>query len=926
MVVNPSNLPENDPKFSTDSGLDCPVPTCSMYTDIVFVLDYSGTVDSSEWRQQANFVIAVMNNFTFGDNAAAAAIVKFCGPYCGKQPTWVSIPGCRWSHASNDWNYTTCSSSYMTGANTAEVMAGSGPKDSMTVSTTKSDLISVMQQTRYPSGQTCQAFGLELAMKVFDRSPRAGYNRKPHRIVIAVTDGDDYCPNRTRAAAEKLKSDYDALFLGVGVGLDCQYDKNFIESLTSTIGDQKGYYDVQDYSRILEVSNKIFTPLCDEFHSDCGPDCQGFCGCGDCFCPECEQTGGICADYRCSASAGSSNGCELTDIDHCQEDDKCTQYVCDDSTGVEKCNEVKTCAAVEALNPGSCRTVACDLKDGKCKVELNHAFCTKFDTECVKWECAGENVTAIDAVSGCTVKRNITAECAAGNKGCMEYTCDYKNGQCIAVDTCKRANTACRTFECVNGQCVGTDVPGPANTSCATYKCDDVSGWYTSFEKTSQYCYDIYEGSKSCKSFYCDTSLEDGCTFDAIDDCSDLCDADKRNECLEEGDRDSSVDKCVLTICKVKKDDNNETVPYCLPNRTINCLESDAADRARELNRVNTNKSICYSVECSMGQCNVINYSRPNTDNACQENFCVEYSEGWHWELRPTNETTDCWSDNCTHRECVPDKGCVWTDICRNRTTECETFSCKDNQCVGEKYILKDLQCAYEECINGKVVKIPKNLTEVCPNTNKCYTKVCSELGECVDKEVDHGNDPCKIYTCDPASGWKSTPKCDDGLFCTIDRCTVNGDCRHEDLDCYKEINMTDYPCFRAICKENPKKGNHTCSRKLKDGVFIDVCGNCIRQDGTEASSDDSIVTACVEAPTEDILKEPLAAATIAMIVLGAILIGAAIALSSILGTKVLLERAKEANNQSAHSNPLFEDNTKEMSNPTFMEEVDVEG
>jgi len=56
------------------------------------------------------------------------------------------------------------------------------------------------------------------------------------------------------------------------------------------------------------------------------------------------------------------------------------------------------------------------------------------------------------------------------------------------------------------------------------------------------------------------------------------------------------------------------------------------------------------------------------------------------------------------------------------------------------------------------------------------------------------------------------------------------------------------------------------------------------------------------------------------MIVLGAIIIGGSIAASSVIGTKILLERARAANNQSAHSNPLFEGNDAEMSNPTFVE------
>jgi len=67
-------------------------------------------------------------------------------------------------------------------------------------------------------------------------------------------------------------------------------------------------------------------------------------------------------------------------------------------------------------------------------------------------------------------------------------------------------------------------------------------------------------------------------------------------------------------------------------------------------------------------------------------------------------------------------------------------------------------------------------------------------------------------------------------------------------------------------------------------------------------------------------LTEGLAAAAIALIIIAAIVAGAGIAASSIIGTKTLINRARGAANQSAHSNPLFEESETEMVNPTFVE------
>jgi len=114
------------------------------------------------------------------------------------------------------------------------------------------------------------------------------------------------------------------------------------------------------------------------------------------------------------------------------------------------------------------------------------------------------------------------------------------------------------------------------------------------------------------------------------------------------------------------------------------------------------------------------------------------------------------------------------------------------------------------------------------------------------------------------------------------------------------------------------------CQRKLLQNAYIDICGNCIAGDdsggGSSSSSQEQTTSMeCADAPAKPLLQEGLAAASIALIILGAVLIGAGIAASGIAGTKTLMNRAKGANNQSAHTNPLFEDNDAEMTNPAYV-------
>jgi len=852
--VDPSDVPSTSSKFKTDSGLTCPVPTCSMFADIVFVLDFSGSVGRKGWDQTIEFVIGVLNSFKFGDSDAAAAVVKF-------------------TYA-------------------ATIVASGSNNGKPTVTTNVDNLISAVNVSMTPYYTTCMGTGLEVAMQMFDNSPRRLYGNKPQNIVIAVTDGvDNDCGSayygdhfrRTRNAAEKLKGpDYEAFFMSIGVAISSSYVPKLQEIASDLGGGVKAYFPVTSYNEIKGAVDKIFSPLCEQFHTECGLDCHGFCGCGDCMCPFCNVTGDKCDDYQCEARAGTSDGCVLTPLITCPEDDWCTQHVCDATSGSAQCKELHTCDEYVSKNPGSCRSISCDKNGKKCVVNRDHSVCKQFDTPCMIWECAGENETAIDEGTGCRIKENKTATCESQGKGtCLEYTCSVVNGSCIVShDECYDPNDGCVSSRCEKSgdkyKCVDHPIPGPANTTCVTYKCDkNVGGWYVAET------HDV-DGCRNCN---------DGSSF-------------------------------------------------------TSCLSSDAAEEARKKNEADPN--VCYTVECRNKACVVKNQEKPKEDGkkdtACWTNMCrYDDTEGWRWVREPSQESVACKNDACYNWTCDDEKGCVPTDTCGVKSNECKTFFCKTNddgskECTYENKTLVDSECMYEVCIDDVKYTKYKNssfeeLSKACPNENKCKVPMCSEKGQCVFRDATppeglFSNDQIECAVCKPETGEWSFG-CDDGLFCTNDFCGVGGKCRHTDLNCFKILNMSANSdkdkCFMAVCNEGNDR--YECKRKKKNGVYVDVCGNCIRQDGYDGSSDESDgdTVACVDAPEEPVLKEPLAAAAIAMIVLLAVLVGGVLAASTIIGTKTLLERARAANNQSAHSNPLFEDNVKEMANPTFMEEVDVE-
>ena len=123
------------------------------------------------------------------------------------------------------------------------------------------------------------------------------------------------CPNYTKKMAESLKAS-GALLIEVGVGMQSLYDENYLRSIASSLssGGLEGaaYYSVEDYSKISKVADDLFKPLCEMDGGECGKQCHGFCGCGKCFCPDCDTPSDSCYNNTCDARDGTSSGCVLS--------------------------------------------------------------------------------------------------------------------------------------------------------------------------------------------------------------------------------------------------------------------------------------------------------------------------------------------------------------------------------------------------------------------------------------------------------------------------------------------------------------------------------------------------------------------------------------------------------------------------------------
>jgi len=597
----------------------------------------------------------------------------------------------------------------------------------------------------------------------------------------------------------------------------------------------------------------------------------------------------------------------------------------------------------------------------------NDAYCqSTFGNACEDYECTpvGQTVPAEYSASGCRLKTDKKQEYQkelekTGESKCFRAACN-KNTGLSKEDFCEESNTfnKCYSSKCIKDggvyKCNNTEKNRPSDTACTTYKCsDDASkGWVVKSSENTETCTAKFEAEKEnstkCQNVYCDP--KGGCKKVKIDGCDFDCTEKFIKDCIADAAQPSvsSPEHCVLGVCQNVEDTPGHFNLFCNQEQSVsNCLV-DMAEEVEKLNKADP--SICYTPACGAdGRCTYESLPVP-TDyktTKCMEPVCVKQADAsWQWEYHETELSTKCKTDECCTRVCDDNEGCLEEDIClvKNKGTECVRYSCNaaNGKCE-EESLLITTNCTYEVCESGK--KVIKENLEVCDEhlPSLCHYSFCVYDATTVTSYCDYdfkpnpGDDPCTKYECDNTTGeFHTGPICDDGLFCTEDECNYcTGPecekpyiCKNKEIDCTEEISMEGYPCFDARCREEEK--GHRCVRKLIRNAYIDICGRCIKEkevkvgtdsgsNSTSSSSEDMTdVLECTGAPAKPILTEGLAAASIALIIIFAILIGSAITASSIIGTKTLIARSKAADNQSAHVNPLYQDNEAEMVNPAF--------
>jgi len=992
--VNPTDLSTTSSVFYVDSGVDCPKATCPMLADIVFVLDYSGSVNTTEWMQGVKFVIDVMQSFTFGTDAVEAAIVMFNGPdlyASGRIWNDTVVPNCSSQRAKADTNYNYHPEWYpYPGDRTAKVLAGkkievkkgsgrySYTETYYTVSSDRESLIQQINKTLTPKGDTCQSYGLNLSMEILNNSRKylsdtGRYdNENVNTIIIVVTDGADMCPNKTNYSAQLLKKNvtdggYGAFLIEVGVGLECEYDREYLRGLASSLVSEgtSAYYDVTDYSRVQEAAETLFKPLCEDFTSGCGAECLGFCGCGKCFCGDCDTPQDMCINMTCSVN-NTYAGCAARP-DPCEDGNVCLNYICDSDaeSKEQRCVENRTdCSYLSEQNPGSCRVFECDPAEGGCYMLPPPADACRSDV-CEHWECGRVGVLADDNVTGCVLIKNQTKLCEeelgkmVAEGSCFSYGChlDYHKEEVNCMDwiedTCGSLDDSCYYYKCEldnntdSYKCKQYEFPHEQSTPCKEIACVPGEGWKVieSSIRNATTCpgflnpsYD--EDYLKCKTFFCNNSVPVGvepCDFIVRENCNFKCGVKEDSDCMKEALDSSTDESCSVAQCAVRRISGSSSTiydsdaatgdvdyeTYCV-YETEDCTSNANRAKMTELNRLAANAT-CGNLKCVDGSCQVVYLDKPN-ETRCRKAMCITKNNGaeFEWVLYDTEELINCHSDACWSRTCDPNEGCIRVDNLCNTTTACWYQNCSNGVCKNESS-LRERECRKEVCVTDEETGLLKkewvekpNVRTVCNNTDLCIDVSCSDEGYCVYKEQPQPfEDPCSVFVCDNKTGWSITPKCHDDKWCTTDSC-LGGRCVYEEISCTEVMGITE-SCYIGECKEGD--GEYFCQTGLVNGAIIDICGVCIFEELESSSEEQEMGGDCLEMPKQEIPREGLAAVSIALIILGAVIIGAALATSGVVGTKTLIERARAANNQSAQTNPLFEDNEAEMVNPAFVGE-----
>jgi hypothetical protein len=546
---------------------------------------------------------------------------------------------------------------------------------------------------------------------------------------------------------------------------------------------------------------------------------------------------------------GKDNDCDgETDEATCNDDNPCTDDLCQGNGGCKHTNNASACNADDSVCtkddvcvngscvPGAaivcddnnvCTTDSCDPKEGCKFTPADGTPCNADDSEC----------TMSDSCLAGACEPGPKKSCDTGDQ-CIEGKCNVLNGKCAYVvkDTspCNDGNPCTAGELCKGEQCLGSAVNCDDQNGCTADSCDPKTGCVhanlTSVCDDKDACTenDVC-GEGACKGAAVDVAKKcddsNPCTTDSCDTVKGCVHAPGSGAVCDDGNNCTVGDKCESGVCASGKNDCDckadldcagmEDGNLC--NGTLYCNKVQLPFKCET--KVDTiikcDESVngpCQTNVCNpqSGLCGLVKKPKDlpcdADDNVCTKNDSCQDGQCVAGLVQTCNDNNPCTSDSCDAQT-----GCKFT----NNTSPCDA---DQNACsVGDV-------CEVGSCVAGKktVCDDGEGCTkDTCdPVSGKCafekLTASCSDDNACTSGDACAQNNSTNTYTC--VSG--KAVVCDDSNVCTTDSCDVKDGCVKVNDNTAKVACYTGDPATRT--KGKCKDGTQQC----KDGSL----GQCLGQ------------------------------------------------------------------------------------------------
>ncbi len=499
--------------------------------------------------------------------------------------------------------------------------------------------------------------------------------------------------------------------------------------------------------------------------------------------------GNGCANTANTTGCSDGNACTLTDtcdgkgscvgapIDAsvtCNDNNPCTQDVCDQGSGCINPAQAATCEDGNPCTNGDQCTA------GKCKPGQNICGC-EVDLDCAPKDdgnpCNGVMYcNKAKAPYVCEIDPKTIVVCdSSKDTVCSQNLCSTQTGSCAPVsapdtkacngdDSVCTQNDMCKGGICTAGAVLNCDDGNPCTDDLCdpkdgcknvanTVTCSDGNGCTVGDVCASAQCVPgpltVCNDDSVCTTDSCVTSTGK-CKFDAAPFEGGSCDAD--------GSKCTVDDHCVAGKCAV-----GTTLLQCADS---NPCTDESCDSAKGCVKTNNNNSCDYDGDpctpldtCKNGNCTLGPAKDCDDKNVCTLDKC------------------DSATGNCVHPAKTDGANCEDGDMCTSNDT-----------------------CKAGACTSG----VPTN----CDDGDQCTLDSCSKTAGCSNKTV------------------ADKTACSDGDACTYgDVCTA-GQCAGALVNCDDSNVCTDDICGTVGCEHKPKNDTTTVASSC-DGAKWCVAGAC---------------------------------------------------------------------------------------------------